>query len=89
MITAEMPTNKAVNGAIVAGKPEGIKTQVAAEMIGVGVARVKQLLEEGKLQGYKVERGAWRVEIESVRRYLRYQEALEKAKKILTGEADD
>jgi excisionase family DNA binding protein len=86
-----MPTEQqAANPVLSDDEPEYVPTKRAAELLGVTEGRVKHLLHQQRLAGYKPEgeRG-WQIETASIRRYAAYRQARESAKDLLREDASE
>ncbi len=68
---------------------ERVPSKVAAARLGVVPSRVRQLLGKGQLKGIKDDKDDWLVDVTSIERYRKYQEAREAARNFLKGESTD
>lgn len=89
MQTLQMPVDEIHGRPQAADEPTYVTSKEAADQLGVTQGRVRQLLGDGKLIGVKDGKDDWLVQLASVRRYGKYREAIDAAKNLMKGEADE
>lgn len=72
-------------------QPSGfVGTPEAARLLSVTTGRIRQLLSEKKLKGFKVEgEQGWQIELASIERYREYQRRLAEAREVFGGNTDE